>query len=226
MNKAAQSVSRTRLPPEERQREILNAARKVFETRGYESWTVADIAKEVGVVEGTVLHYFKSKNNLVAKVIEQFYAGITEVMEQGVQRVTGVRERLRFVIYTHTQLLFENAALCSLMLKEAREAERELGIQIYELSKRYTQVVTDIVNEGKKTSEIADSVSSRMIRHVLFGAMEHYLWDLIFDRSSLDVNDIADELTDIVYFGIAYRADSGTDPEIRRLVLQLRELVG
>lgn len=226
MSKATQTVSRTRLPPKERQREILNAARKVFETRGYEAWTVSDIAREVGVVEGTVLHYFKSKNNLVAKVIEQFYSDITDAMESGVKSVVGVRDRLRFVIYTHTRLLFENAALCSLMLKEARESDRELGVQVYELSKRYTQVVTDIINDGKKSSEVGDGISTRMVRHVLFGTMEHYLWDLIFDRSELDANEIANELTDIIYFGIANRANGRTDPEVRRLVLQLRTLVG
>lgn len=62
---------------EARVRDILNAAREVFEARGYEKATVAEIASRVGIVEGTVFSYFPSKRVLVLKVMEQFYHQIT-----------------------------------------------------------------------------------------------------------------------------------------------------
>lgn len=224
MSKVSRPTQRTRLTPQQRQKDIIHAARKVFEARGYEAWTVADVAEEVGVVEGTVLHYFKSKNNLIAKVIEEFYSDITQDMEQGVKGITGMRNQLRFVIYKHTLTLIENTDLCSLMLKVARESNRELGAQIYELSKRYTKVVLDIIEAGKKTGEVAENVSTRLVRHVLFGAMEHFLWDLIHGRRDVDAGIVAEELTELVYSGIATKPKN-LNPEIGRLVLRLNELM-
>lgn len=52
---------RARRPRAEREREILAAARAVFSEKGYADGSVAEIARRVGVVEGTVYTYFDTK---------------------------------------------------------------------------------------------------------------------------------------------------------------------
>lgn len=56
---------------EERKKEILDAAEKRFLQRGFFNVSVDDIAEEAGVVRGTVLHYFKTKEKLFQAVINR-----------------------------------------------------------------------------------------------------------------------------------------------------------
>ncbi len=54
-----------------RKQQILRSARKVFMEKGFEEATVDDIAKEEGVVRGTILYHYKSKACLVEAVLEE-----------------------------------------------------------------------------------------------------------------------------------------------------------
>lgn len=55
-----------------RRREIIDTARSLFLTRGYETCTIADIIREVGIAKGTFYHYFVGKEQLLAEMIEEF----------------------------------------------------------------------------------------------------------------------------------------------------------
>jgi AcrR family transcriptional regulator len=48
----------------ERQAQILNAARQVFAGQGFHAARMSDIAQAAGVSQGTLYHYFRSKDDL------------------------------------------------------------------------------------------------------------------------------------------------------------------
>src|ERR1700737_4967970 len=65
---------RERLAYDERFTAILAAARIVLADKGYEKTVIADIAREAGIVEGTIYRYFKNKRDLLVKVAEIWFA--------------------------------------------------------------------------------------------------------------------------------------------------------
>lgn len=56
--------------PDERPREILAAALRVFAARGYTATRLDDIATEAGVTKGTIYYYFKNKDALLLRLSE------------------------------------------------------------------------------------------------------------------------------------------------------------
>ena len=44
---------------QQRKKQILEAARKIFMQKGFYNASIDDVSAEVGVVRGTVLHYYK-----------------------------------------------------------------------------------------------------------------------------------------------------------------------
>jgi TetR/AcrR family transcriptional repressor of nem operon len=55
----------------ENKRAILEAAARLFRQRGFESVTVADVMKSVGLTHGGFYGYFKSKDDLIAQALAQ-----------------------------------------------------------------------------------------------------------------------------------------------------------
>ena len=55
---------------EVRRLEIMEAARHLFHTKGYDKTTIQDVMDHLGVAKGTIYHYFKSKEELLEAVIE------------------------------------------------------------------------------------------------------------------------------------------------------------
>lgn len=65
-------MARISKPPEIRKKEILDAAMRLFYEKGYEATSMADIAKELHVVQGLCYRYFASKQELFQTAMEQY----------------------------------------------------------------------------------------------------------------------------------------------------------
>lgn len=83
--------------PEERRAEIVAAARRLFETRGFEATSMQDVIDEVGIAKGTIYHYFASKGDLLHAVVDDVVAATTEQMRAIAARPGTALERLRAV---------------------------------------------------------------------------------------------------------------------------------
>jgi len=61
-------------PLEERRLEILDCAKSLFISQGYDRTAVSDIANTLGISQGLVYHYFESKTDLLYAVIDEIVA--------------------------------------------------------------------------------------------------------------------------------------------------------
>ncbi len=80
--------------PEERRRELVDTAQRLFMERGYEHTAISDIVKELNIAQGTLYYYFRSKEDILEAVVEKSIA----VLEQNVIELTqddGVDETIR-----------------------------------------------------------------------------------------------------------------------------------
>jgi AcrR family transcriptional regulator len=57
--------------PQNRINEILDAADQLFFTNGYQATTISDIAKKIGVAQGMLYYYFKSKEELLETLLNR-----------------------------------------------------------------------------------------------------------------------------------------------------------
>jgi len=62
--------------PEERKKEIVETALELFIERGFETTTVSDIVKRIGVAQGTFYYHFKSKEEVIESIIDNFIDAI------------------------------------------------------------------------------------------------------------------------------------------------------
>jgi len=67
--------------PEERKKEILDTAEKLFATKGYEAATVNDILDAVKIAKGTFYYYYKSKEDVLDALIDRRISEGVEIAE-------------------------------------------------------------------------------------------------------------------------------------------------
>ena len=65
-------MARISKTPEERRQELIETARVLFMSQGYEKTMVGDIVRQVGVAQGLFYYYFRSKQEIFLAVINQF----------------------------------------------------------------------------------------------------------------------------------------------------------
>lgn len=64
-------MARIAQDPEVRRREILDAAEKLFEQKGFQRTTISDIAQAMNVAQGMLYYYFKSKEELLGALVHR-----------------------------------------------------------------------------------------------------------------------------------------------------------
>lgn len=78
-----------------RQEQILAAARKVFQEKGYDGITIADIVKEAGVAQGTFYLYFSSKRDAFLALSQQLDQAAAITVSGAYDPTLTFEERLR-----------------------------------------------------------------------------------------------------------------------------------
>jgi AcrR family transcriptional regulator len=185
---------------ERRVREILDVARQVFSENGYENATTLDIARQAGISEATVFSYFTSKRDLCMQVIKGWYDEISQVLEQEVPLVAGTRAQLHFVVHKHlVTLMQDGTGMCKLVLSEGRSADAEFAGMIAELKRRYTAPLMKVLSNAQRLGEIRQDMPLPLLRDMVYGSMEHVLWDYMVNRNKPDIETTARQLTEMLW---------------------------
>lgn len=103
---------------EERRRQILDAARQVFSQKGFEATNVSDVAAAAGVSQGTIYHYFDSKDDLFMAVFEEW---LTTCAYQGYAEsaltADTTADRLRVFAQTAAQMMIDSATFLPVQME-------------------------------------------------------------------------------------------------------------
>lgn len=103
---------------DERKTEFLDTAQELFFTKGYEQTAVETIIKKMGLSKGTFYYYFKSKEDLLDKLIEKLSKKILEEVRKIVDRedLDAIAKLNRAYAVTRSVKL-ENLELLKVLLK-------------------------------------------------------------------------------------------------------------
>lgn len=79
---------------EQTRQDIITAAKALFYRRGYAHTSFSDIVDTTGIQRGNIYHYFKTKDEILAAVIDQRISEYQAVLNEWDQSYTDPRERL------------------------------------------------------------------------------------------------------------------------------------
>jgi len=85
----------------DKQQEILKAALRLFVGFGFHATPTSKIAKEAGVANGTLFHYYKTKDELIVALYSTIKGKLNERMHTGTKADASFKENLK-IIYANT----------------------------------------------------------------------------------------------------------------------------
>jgi len=206
-----------------RAEQIVDAARELFADAGYEATSIAAIARKVGVADGAIYRHFESKRDILHGVIAGFYGPLVESATRNVRDISDPRDRLRALVRTNLTAFAQDPLVCRLIIAEARILDGYYESSIADLSRRYTALALDAINDGIELGLLRDDIAPTLVRDMLFGAMEHTAWGALTGHGTIDINVITDSLMSLALGGIA--ADEPTGAGLGEQLDRLETLV-
>ena len=181
---------------------ILAAASRAFAEKGYETTSITEIARAADVSDGLIYKYFSNKRDLLERVLEDFYERVIGDLDAKVAGGKNFSEQLYILISVHLSTFVAERNLCRLFISEVRTASDYRGSAIQQLNRRYTSILIKMVDDAVTSGEIPRDVDPRVVRDMLFGAIEHSAWRHTIAKRPLDMAGMARSITDIFLNGL------------------------
>ena len=103
-----------------REAELLSVATRLFRERGYHATSMQDLAEALGMNRGSLYHYIRSKEELLARLFEGALAETLGELERIADREGPARERLRDMVRVYVMAVTANLDAVALYLREWR----------------------------------------------------------------------------------------------------------
>jgi AcrR family transcriptional regulator len=131
---------------------------------------VRDIAAATGLQSGSWVYHFKTKQDILAAVMEQGLQQALERIEAIAREELPPREHFRALVRTHLDtLLGPGQDFIPVLLYDWRSLDRRGRERVIALQKRYEQVWEDVILQLQRTGDWAMPTS--IDRLLMFGAL-------------------------------------------------------
>jgi TetR/AcrR family transcriptional regulator, fatty acid metabolism regulator protein len=186
----------------EKYNRILEAAVKVFAEQGFFQSTVAQIAKEAGVADGTIYLYFKNKEDILVQFYEYKTRQVFERFRESVDQAQTAVEKLRNLIRTHLQE-FQNDPNMAMVYQVETHQQRQVAQEpIKAMSKMYRDVIDQVVELGQEEGSIRRNLYMGLVKRLINGAVDEVINAWIHTGRTYDLVSMADPLVDLFIAGI------------------------
>lgn len=221
MTRPTQRKSASRLSPGKRIADIVAAARLEIAAKGYDGTSMLAVAQRAGVVEGTLYRFFKTKQDLMLRVAEQW---LEELLAEdfGLGSLRGTWNRLRHLIWRGLQLMHNEPAISRFVMFEMRPSAAYRTTRVFQLNRRFTGEVRAVCEEAIQAGEFRSDVAPSLLRDMIFGCIEHQTWAFLHGEGDFQLDELADSITNVIYRGMAARA-SAEDDRVEKVVKRLEK---
>ncbi len=146
---------------------LLDAAAKLFASKGYRETTMRDIGAEVGMQAGSVYYHFKSKEELLLAVYAMAVDGIEARLLAALEGVEDPWRRLEVAVVTHLETILDRNDYSSVMIGVTPDKAEDIVAELVALRDRYESHFIQIIED----LPLAVRTDRRLLRLMLLGAL-------------------------------------------------------
>jgi AcrR family transcriptional regulator len=170
--------------PKKRDREVLDAAARVFYERGYADASVQDVADELGILKGSLYHYIKTKEDLLFRLLQETHDDIYKVLEE-VSAVEDLEPLARLELYVRRQIEYniDNLLRVSVYYHDLERLSPERRKSIYARRRDHEKWVTNLIVEAQQSGEADPSLDAKVLSRCIFATI---IWTYRWYRPGRD----------------------------------------
>lgn len=190
---------------EQRQAQLLAAAQRVFSRKGFHAATVSDVAAEAGVSQGTVYHYFDSKESLLLAVYTQWaQETLRDEVAQALRAEPTVARKLALIARAATARVNSSLQLCEASVEFWSHIQRNNAIRngFRRMFEAMAVDVAGVIQEGIDTGEFR-AVDAIVTARLLIAVYDGLVLQWLADRKGIDWESCTQTLITLILNGLS-----------------------
>jgi TetR/AcrR family transcriptional regulator, cholesterol catabolism regulator len=182
----------------------IKSAAAVFADKGFHGASTRDIAERMGIKQGSLYYYFKSKEEALGEVC---LFGISDYVQR-MQRIASSKQpfeaKLMATLTSHLSSYREKNEALKVYNDERLYLPEEKRKLLKQLGSGYRQLLEGIFEEGVRQGAIRDSIDCHFAAQAVIGICNAW-GDVIVRDPDLDIFDVIQKSTDLLLNGFSER---------------------
>ena len=174
---------------EDKRRQLLDAAVRVFARKGFHASRVGDIAEEAGVAHGLLYHYFKSKDQVLEAVFHENWSVLLARIASVEETEEPAADQLRHIATIVLRTWLHLPDVVRVVIREfgrSPELEERLG----ELTQPIN-AIQRVIERGIERGEFRSDIDPRFAAAVVYGSIDELLTAWVLGRLPAEEEDVA-----------------------------------
>lgn len=156
-----------------RRQQLLDVAARLFRERGYHVTSMRDIAREVGMLSGSIYYHFPSKEEMLLAVYEEGLRHIAERVDAAVAARDTPWERLEAGCTAHLEALLELSDYTRVMIRVLPPEGGKVAERLLELRDQYEARFRELID----ALALPEPADRRYLRLLLMGGLNwSHVW--------------------------------------------------
>ena len=133
---------------------ILTQAMRIFLEKGYHGTSIDDITRAAKLTKGALYWHFKSKEDLLKRIVEEYEKRFLDGMIQAVNEVKGgILDKIEKYFRYNAAFAYYNRELCvsfDTLAAELVGAHHGIETEFRRIYKKYQKFLSNLIVQGKK----------------------------------------------------------------------------
>jgi TetR/AcrR family transcriptional regulator, fatty acid metabolism regulator protein len=188
---------------EDKRRQLLDAAVRVFARKGFHASRVGDIAEEAGVAHGLLYHYFKSKDQVLEAVFHENWSILIARIESVEETDEPAADQIRHIAAIVLRTWLHLPDVVRVVIQEFGRSP-ELGERIGELTLPI-DALQRVIALGIERGEFRKDIDPAFAATVVYGSIDELLTAWVLGRLPSDEEAVAraeQTLVEVILLGL------------------------
>jgi AcrR family transcriptional regulator len=168
--------SASKAKPATRLEEVLQSAANIFFAKGFHATSIEDVARDVGMLKGSLYYYIKSKEDLLFQLL---LAGIEDgdsYIAQHIDPEGAPLEQLERAIRAQIDYIIEHKVPFGLFLHEFDSLSGKRQHKVISVMSRYNNRFVELVKRGQAQGKLIDGEPWLIVNGILGMCNWLYRW--------------------------------------------------
>jgi TetR/AcrR family fatty acid metabolism transcriptional regulator len=174
---------------EDKRRQLLDAAVRVFARKGFHASRVGDIAEEAGVAHGLLYHYFDSKDQVLEAVFQENWSVLVARIESVEETHEPAADQLRHIAAIVLRTWLHLPDVVRVVVQEFGRTPA-VAARIGELAQPI-EAIERVIARGIERGEFRSDVDPRFAATVVYGSIDELLTAWVLGRLPSGEEEVA-----------------------------------
>ena len=187
--------------PQKTRKAIIDAGLSLLDLHGYHGTSVDKIAKDAGITKGAFYHHFKSKEELLALIHQEYAEYQLKAMEEVLDRNLSSEDQLRALVVSIVEAVGLYKPNVTVFFHERRYLTEKYLKQTTKQRDRLEKAFRRVIEEGMRSGEFRQDLDSKVTCLGIIG-MCAWMYQWFSPDGRLSASDVADTFSSLLIDGL------------------------